>query len=404
MITDFLKKNLLIVIPIIAAALVAWMPSYAQTNCQGIGGTGRAVDCGIGGTGHDGIGGTGITANQAGIGGTGHGPEGIGGTGIVGIITGFGSIWVNGLEVQFDAKTAIQSNNGITSTNDLAIGQVVVIEATGETKNLSAGRIAVLKAVTGEVAQASATEFVVLGQTVELTPETKSFIDGKATETSVHSGEKVSISGLRKSDGKIVATRIDHVDAKAASSLVGTITKIDGKNLEINGMPVTSNTENTYSVGQEVVATGTVVNGTLVADKLAISPMSLLYRSTAQISLEGYAGAVNADGQVKVGNMDVIVSGQGKEIKGGELIQITGRFDKEHRIIADRIEFVRDRIERGHIDDAARGHESAEKPEHFEREDHGEHIEHGVHIDRPDMPDRTYNSDTVKQHTEHSER
>ncbi len=404
MFTDFLKKNLLIVIPIIAAALVAWMPSYAETNCQGIGGTGRAVECGIGGTGHDGIGGTGITANQAGIGGTGHAPEGIGGTGIVGIITGFGSVWVNGLEVQFDAKTAIESNNGVSGANDLAIGQLVVIEAKGENKNLSADRIAVLKAVTGEVTQTSANEIVVLGQTVEITPETKVFVAGKATETQISTGEKVSISGLRKFDGKIVATRIDHVDAKAASSLVGTITKVNGKNLEINGMPVTSGSENNYAVGQEVVATGSEKNGILVAEKLTMSPMSQLYRSTAQISLEGYAGTVSSDGQVKVGNMDVIVAGQGKEIRGGELVQITGRFDREHRIVAERVDFVRDRVERSHINDAASGHESTEKPEHFEREDHGEHMDHGVHIDRPDMPERTYNSDTIKQHTEHSER
>ena len=57
-----------------------------------------------------GIGGTGAVAARPGLGGTGISEGGIGGTGIVGVITGFASICVNGVEVQFDASTPVMDN------------------------------------------------------------------------------------------------------------------------------------------------------------------------------------------------------------------------------------------------------------------------------------------------------
>src|ERR1700744_2787708 len=51
----------------------------------------------------DGLGGTGVTSASR-VAATG---DGIGGTGIIGTISGFGSIIVNGLELQFDHTTSV---------------------------------------------------------------------------------------------------------------------------------------------------------------------------------------------------------------------------------------------------------------------------------------------------------
>lgn len=92
----------------LAAIVLVLLASSANAGVcnSGIGGTGNQKD-GIGGTGqqaHDGIGGTGISADS-GIGGTGQqAQEGIGGTGIIGVITGFASVCVNGLEILYDTE------------------------------------------------------------------------------------------------------------------------------------------------------------------------------------------------------------------------------------------------------------------------------------------------------------
>ena len=52
-----------------------------------------------------GLGGTGMLASSGDSGG-----NGLGGTGIVGEITGFGSVFVNGIEVEYNAKTPFSIN------------------------------------------------------------------------------------------------------------------------------------------------------------------------------------------------------------------------------------------------------------------------------------------------------
>ncbi len=81
----------------------------------GIGGTGiQERSSGIGGTGsafkNGGIGGTGSAIEKGGIGGSGDKvKDGIGGTGILGVITGFGSICVNRLEVHYSKETPVKN-------------------------------------------------------------------------------------------------------------------------------------------------------------------------------------------------------------------------------------------------------------------------------------------------------
>ena len=76
-----------------------------------------------------GIGGTGDVALKPGIGGTGIDNGGIGGTGIVGVITGFASICVNGVEVHYDESMPVNDNGQTVKTGVLALGQVVVVKA-----------------------------------------------------------------------------------------------------------------------------------------------------------------------------------------------------------------------------------------------------------------------------------
>ncbi len=393
----------------------------ADDTCRGIGGTGHASpECGIGGTGNQGIGGTGITANNAGIGGTGHSDNegGIGGTGIVGIITKFGSIWVNGLEVQYDMKTPVAENTMASNTNSLAIGQVVTVEASGNSTEFKANKISVVNAVAGQISARNAGNgnLTVLGQDVAITAQT--IAHDQATQKAAikfDRGDYVKVSGLRLANGTIVASRIERTAAITAPSLVGPVTAINGKVIEVYGQKINVTGSSELSVGQEIAVTGQMNGDILSAATITPSPSTQLYGRTAHINLQGYVGARNASGQIQIGNMEIVVpdpaitsNGKLNALTSGDLIQVSGHFANDHRIIADKVEFSRDRPDRV-LYDVARTRENtatdrAERTMHIERQDRNDHadrLDRNDHVDRPDKPDRSEHSE-IRNNSERS--
>ena len=71
------------------------------------------------------------TDSGRGLGGSGYTTEerGIGGSGIVGVVTGFGSICVNGYEVELTDRSVITVENRPATAADIRLGHVVVVEA-----------------------------------------------------------------------------------------------------------------------------------------------------------------------------------------------------------------------------------------------------------------------------------
>mgnify|MGYP000132428681 CR=1 FL=1 len=67
-----------------------------------------------------GLGGTGMLATTDS--GTG---SGLGGTGIIGEITGFGSVFVNGIEIEYDSETPFTINGEPAAHQPLVVGDVV---------------------------------------------------------------------------------------------------------------------------------------------------------------------------------------------------------------------------------------------------------------------------------------
>lgn len=381
----------------------------ADETIRGIGGTGHSAnEGGVGGTGHigseSGIGGTGNVANKAGIGGTGHTQNngGIGGTGIVGIITGFGSIWVNGLEVQYDAKTQVAANTTAANTNELAIGQVVAIEASNDFK---ANKISVVNAVEGQISaiDEASGKLTVLGQTVIITTQTLTNDQiNKQKAIKFNQGDYVKVSGLRMAKGEIMASRIERTDAIAEPNLVGPITSINGNMIEVYGLQISSaSIDQSLSIGQEVIVKGQLKGGILMASSIIPSPSMQLYGHTEHINLQGYVGARTSDGVIKIGNLEVVVSDPSiaaNDLSPDQLVQVSGHFANDHRVIADRIEFSRDRPDRVQYDGVGDHEHGVDKIEHG---DHAERPDRVDHADRPDSPDRGDHSEVHKS-SEHS--
>ena len=175
-----------------------------------------------------GVGGTGISARDAG---------GIGGTGIVGVITGFGSVCVNGLEVAYDASTPVDANGAPGQAHGLGIGQVVVIEAVERGGRLHADRIDVRDAAVGPIdrVDAARNEIVVLGQPVRIDPSTHLSGPGPLVR-----GTFVAVSGLRSPDGSIAATRIAPAPKSDRVSVTGRIAERAKGGPAVGNLPVTA--------------------------------------------------------------------------------------------------------------------------------------------------------------------
>ncbi|MGO1077998.1 DUF5666 domain-containing protein [Inquilinus sp. CA228] len=231
-----------------------------------------------------GIGGTGITSGPV-------EDRGMGGTGIVGVITGFGSIWVNGIEVEFDAATPVQIDGQSAPRGDvLKVGQVAVVTAAGSGSRLDARSIAIRHEVSGpvEAVESNGSVLRVAGQRVTFAGQ----VWGDAATPRV--GDWVAVSGLAGPDGGIVATRIDRrepgrvtvhgtLSGTAAAPRIGTLALRPGARLGAG-------------IGQEVMVTGRYADGVLVPesvsrDALAADPSGWFGRSVTRLVIESYASA-----------------------------------------------------------------------------------------------------------------
>ncbi|MBX2848390.1 MAG: hypothetical protein KTR16_08720 [Acidiferrobacterales bacterium] len=105
---------------------------------RGLGGTGKYLD-------EDrGLGGTGKYAGE---------DRGLGGTGIIGTITEFGSIWVNGLEIELTNDTQITMDGHIATENELRLGQQTKVLAIHQGNQWIASKIEIEHGLIGRVSQ-----------------------------------------------------------------------------------------------------------------------------------------------------------------------------------------------------------------------------------------------------------
>src|SRR6185369_6833332 len=262
-------------------------------SAPGLGGTGVASG-GIGGTGIStgGTGGTGISGGgtggtgiaTGGIGGTGISNGGIGGTGIVGVITGFASICVNGVEVHYGADTPVLADGRQAQAAELAVGQVVAVSASGKGAEVAARRIAVIHLLIGPVrtVDAATGRLEVLGQAVlALAP-------GDAA--GITSGDWVQVSGYRDSSGEVKASRIARVAPQPQAQIAGTIDQMDARQFVLNGTPVLVDQTGLPAggAGSEVLVRGLWDGARLHAQAIDDEPTRQSVGRVDDVVFEGY--------------------------------------------------------------------------------------------------------------------
>jgi len=158
--------------------------------------------------------------------------HGIGGTGIVGTISGFGSIIVNGIYIDYAPTQKLESLLGEKTAASLAIGHVVAVEAGFVKGQLVARRIIEQIALFGTVESIDIAtgEIKVVGERVVVLPNNNG---ASLAIEDIKVGAQIAISGMRDTD-VIYASQISPVSRRAAAFASGTVTAIDGEQVTID--------------------------------------------------------------------------------------------------------------------------------------------------------------------------
>ena len=293
----------------------------------------------------------GYSADTAGIQGTGSPVP----AAAVGPVTGFGSIFVNGVEyTTSNAQILIDGQAG--AETQLQTGQVVTIKGTVNSDGTTgaATQVTFDGDVQGPVAQIDlvANTFVVLGQKVQITAAT--LLDASiqpADLTGLQIGALVEVSGFADNSGAIVASRVDVKSASSGFQVKGILQGLDttGHTFHINGLAIdysSATTTGTLADGSTVEAQGGATlgsTGTLLATHVEVLPglgasaneyadiegIITTFTSTADFVVQGEHIATDANTQFVL---------HGLTLGANVQVDVRGQFDASGTLRAKKVE------------------------------------------------------------------
>jgi len=271
-----------------------------------------------------------------------------------GPITGFGSIFVNGVEfTTSSAQINIDDQPG--SESDLQVGEVVTVTGTinADGKTGTATQVTFDGDVTGRVVQIDSAggTFIVLGQTVRVTGSTM-FDDNiqPASLAGLQVGTLVEVSGFATAAGEILASRVQLEPSGGTLEAKGSVQNLDttAQTFSLNTLVVD------YS---SVMPSGTLANGAIVKVKGGGYTVSGALLASSIEVLQGFAAASNSRGQVEgiitsfTSNTDFVLDGQhvtananttftlnGVTLGADVRVEVEGSFDSSGTLVAASVE------------------------------------------------------------------
>lgn len=282
-----------------------------------------------------------------------------------GVISGFGSIFVNGIE--FGTRSSRITLNGVRGTeHDLAVGMIVSVRGTVDVQRGTgtASRVQYTKEIDGVVLTAAISAVSergtlnVMGRTVMIDDNTvfDSVDSAVASVAEIPVGGIVEVSGHGTGDTEIHATRIALKSATYDGRKIdvkGVITNVMDDSFDLGTLHVSYAMAGTLTTGWyvEVHSTLGIINNQLVASavtKLADSADKPVDGSTG----EGWTGQGIVTGSlvndafvlngaaIRVSEMTRYVGGTSADLVLNRRINVEGTIDTDGVVRATRVEIV----------------------------------------------------------------
>ena len=289
-----------------------------------------------------------------------------------GVVTGFGSVFVNGVEFETDSSSFSldDGDDGQENEDGLAVGMVVSVTGTVNADGLTGTAVHIefddeLEGiVTANTVGADGTgTMTVMGQTVmvESTTIFASNVVGISSVDLVVAGNVVEVSGFSSSDGIVYATRIEvklAIHSGEEIEVKGIIENLTETTFTIGGLTVDYRTAMLEDIPDSVLVAGLYVeikstegfngSGELIASEVELEDdgdMDLEGDEGDEVELHGVVTAVNSDTAFEIGGHTVIITdftafehGTAGNIIVGVSLEVEGTLNAFDELVAVEIE------------------------------------------------------------------
>ena len=243
-----------------------------------------------------------LTACGGGGGGTDVAEGGMGGTGISqGPVTGFGSVYVNG--VKYETDNAVFERDGVETfvQGDFALGEYVTVEGSVNTDGATgvATKVSYSTLLEGPVSSVdgAADTLEILGQTVQL--DALTVRAGFTLLDELQPGNMIEVSGIQTASGHIAATVVSFessafIAGQSELEFYGNISSVDVASMQfiVNGLIVDFR-ESGFPAGSpsvgtlvEVESAQVLTNNTVVASRIELES-AVNYSDNTELEIQG---------------------------------------------------------------------------------------------------------------------
>jgi hypothetical protein len=285
----------------------------------------------------------------------------------VGPITGFGSVFVNGVRYDTNTATSFTRDDSPSVETEFEVGEVVVVTAEIDDDNgtITAQSVAFEDAVEGPVTSATPAQIVVMGQTVNIGANT-SIDDSCPASLDDASIVAVEVSGLPDANGVIDATRIEckfnladvgefevngvvsaH-DSNLRTFMIGGVLQVDYSAASVDNFPggAINNGDPVEAKGTDFDAGTNVLTATRVEYKgvrfddaedvhLEIDGFVTGFVSETDFSITSLAGPIPV---TTIPGTTVYEGGSAADLADNLKIEVEGDFDANGVLVATKIE------------------------------------------------------------------
>lgn len=277
-----------------------------------------------------------------------------------GTITGFGSVFVNGIKFNTDNASIFRGDDQLNVVRDLQIGMLVRVE--GDLQNSIASSVSFDEDVKGPAdGPATGNTLSVMGQSIITDPAT---IFNNTSLSTITAGDILEISGLRNANDDLVASFIERKSSPAnvnRYSVIGNVRNLDtnAKTFNIDNLSIDYSAANINDLAAGNPVAGQLVevkddnktyvpgSSNLIATK--VEPQNRLGNggvAGAKVEIESIVTQVNSASEFVIGNLVVRTStstlflfGTSDNIVAGARLEVEGTVDDNGILSASKVKF-----------------------------------------------------------------